>query len=285
MRVMVIVKASPSSESGKLPSEDQLAEMGRFNEELAKAGVMRSGDGLKPSSEGIRVHFSGPDRIVTDGPFTETKELIAGYWVWEVENMQEAVAWVRKCPNPMIEDSDIEIRPFYEMSDFADSDSSGEIAEQESRLRCNVAAKDALLQPYLFFGGRCEEALEFYQSNLGAEIVMQMRWQDSPEPMPEGTLPEGYAEKIMHATFQVGQQTLFASDGCGEPAHFDGFRLSLSVPTEEDAERVFDALSKDGKVDMPLTQTFWATKYGMATDPFGVGWMVMVPGDQQLPTQ
>ncbi|MFG0288148.1 MAG: YciI family protein [Rhodopirellula sp. JB044] len=282
---MVIVKASPSSESGKLPSEDQLAEMGRFNEELVKAGVMRSGDGLKPSSEGIRVHFSGSDRIITDGPFAETKELIAGYWVWEVENMQEAVEWVRKCPNPMIEDSDIEIRPFYEMSDFAESDSAGEIAAQESRLRSSVAAQDALLQPYLFFGGRCEEALEFYQSNLGAEIVMQMRWQDSPEPMPEETLPDGYAKKVMHATFRVGQQTLFASDGCGEPAQFNGFRLSLSVPTEEDAERVFDVLSKDGEVDMPLTQTFWATKFGMVTDPFGVGWMVMVPGDQQLTTQ
>jgi hypothetical protein len=119
MRVMVIVKASKESESGAMPDAELLAEMGRFNEQLIKAGVMVSGDGLKASSLGKRVHFSGTKRTVTDGPFAETKELIAGYWVWTVESMDEAVEWVKRCPNPHPSESDIEIRPFFEPEDFA----------------------------------------------------------------------------------------------------------------------------------------------------------------------
>ena len=119
MRVMVIVKASKESESGAMPDATILAQMGKFNEELTKAGVMVTGDGLKASSLGKRVHFSGTKRTVVDGPFAETKELIAGYWVWKVRSMDEAVEWVKRCPNPHHEDSDIEIRPFFEPEDFA----------------------------------------------------------------------------------------------------------------------------------------------------------------------
>jgi hypothetical protein len=121
MRVMVLVKATEDSEKGLLKSEweKQMFEaMGKFNEELARAGIMRSGDGLKPSSQGKRVAFDGPRRAVTDGPFTETKELVAGFWLWEVRDMDEAVAWVKRCPNPMPGPSEIEIRPLYEASDF-----------------------------------------------------------------------------------------------------------------------------------------------------------------------
>jgi hypothetical protein len=116
---MVIVKASKESESGAMPDAKLLAEMGAFNEQLIKAGIMQSGDGLKATKFGKRVHFAGATRTVTDGPFTETKELIAGYWVWKVQSMDEAVEWVRRCPNPHHEDSDIEIRPFFEAEDFA----------------------------------------------------------------------------------------------------------------------------------------------------------------------
>ncbi|WP_144186267.1 YciI family protein [Elioraea rosea] len=120
MRVMVLVKATEDSEAGILPTTEALAEMGRFNEELMKAGVMLTGDGLKPSSQGRRVAFDGPRRTVIDGPFAETRELVAGYWVWEVKDMDEAVAWVKRCPNPMPGPSEIEIRPFYEAADFGD---------------------------------------------------------------------------------------------------------------------------------------------------------------------
>ncbi|MET3353830.1 YciI family protein [Xanthobacter autotrophicus] len=121
MRVMVIVKATADSEAGLMPSSELLEAMGKFNEELANAGIMLSGDGLKPSSNGKRVAFDGPGRIVMDGPFAETKELIAGYWLWEVKDMEEAVAWVKRCPNPMPGPSEIEIRPLYEMADFGEA--------------------------------------------------------------------------------------------------------------------------------------------------------------------
>ncbi len=121
MRFMVMVKATRNSEAGVLPGKQLLEDMGKFNEELIKAGVMQSGDGLKPSKNGVRVHFSGDKRVVVDGPFAETKELVAGFWMWNCSSIEEAIAWVKKCPNPMPgEDSDIEIRPVYEMEDFAD---------------------------------------------------------------------------------------------------------------------------------------------------------------------
>jgi hypothetical protein len=118
MKVMVLVKASKSSEAGVLPSQKLLADMGKFNEELVKAGILLAGDGLKPTSQGKRVHFSGANRRVIDGPFAETKELVAGFWIWQVRSMEEAIEWVKRCPNPMPEDSEIEIRPTYEPEDF-----------------------------------------------------------------------------------------------------------------------------------------------------------------------
>ena len=119
MRVMVLVKATEDSEKGTLPSAKDLEEMGRFNDELTKAGIMRAGDGLKPSSQGKRVAFDGPGRKVINGPFAATRELVAGFWLWEVKDMDEALAWVKRCPNPMPGPSEIEIRPLYEMADLA----------------------------------------------------------------------------------------------------------------------------------------------------------------------
>ena len=121
MRVMVFVKATEDSERGVMPSAEMLEAMGKFNEELAEAGIMVDGDGLKPSSQGKRIAFDGPSRLVIDGPFAETKELVAGYWLWNVRDMDEAVAWARRCPNPMPGPSELEIRPLYEMEDFAES--------------------------------------------------------------------------------------------------------------------------------------------------------------------
>ena len=121
MRFMILVKATRDSEAGVLPSEQMLAEMGRFNEELVQAGVMLAGEGLHPSAKGARVRFSGKDRTVTDGPFAETKELVAGFWLWQCASLQEAIGWVKRCPNPMPGESEIEIRPIYELSDFSEA--------------------------------------------------------------------------------------------------------------------------------------------------------------------
>jgi len=120
MKVMVFVKASKGSEAGEMPTEQLLTEMMAYNEQLVQAGIMLGGDGLQPTSKAVRVHFSGKNRTVIDGPFAETKELVAGYWLWQVQSMQEAIDWVKRCPNPMLEDSDIEIRPLFEIEDFGD---------------------------------------------------------------------------------------------------------------------------------------------------------------------
>jgi hypothetical protein len=140
MKVMVIVKASKASEAGEMPSTELLAEMGKFNEELAKAGIMLAGEGLHPTSRGARVAFSGKNRTVTDGPFTETKELIAGFWLWEVGSLQEAIEWVKRCPNPHEEDCEIEIRQVFEADDFGEA-FTPELREQEERLREQVARR------------------------------------------------------------------------------------------------------------------------------------------------
>lgn len=279
MKVMVIVKATASSEAGELPSRELLEAMGSFNEALVKAGIMTSGDGLKPSSEGFRVRFNGADRSVTKGPFVETNELIAGYWIWQVESMEEALEWVKKCPNPMLEVSDIEVRPFYDMDDFAEVDTSGEVGERETALRNTIAMQQSTIQSYLFFSGRCEEALNFYQQHLNATVEMLMRFSESPEPVPEGMLAEGFDNKIMHAEFSVGPNRILASDGCGDSSPMAGFSLALTVQEKADAIRIFEALAQGGKVDMPLAETFWSPLFGSLTDQFGVGWMIMLPGE------
>jgi len=140
MRVMVIVKATKDSEAGALPSKELLTAMGKYNEELVKAGIMLAGDGLKPSSKGKRVRFSGDKRSVIDGPFAETKELIAGYWIWQVRSMEEAVEWLKRCPNPHCEDSEVEIRPVFEAADFGEN-FTPELREQELRLAEQIAGK------------------------------------------------------------------------------------------------------------------------------------------------
>jgi hypothetical protein len=137
---MIIVKASKDSEAGVMPDEKLLAEMGKFNEELAKAGVMLAGDGLHPSSKGARVRFSGAKRTLIDGPFAETKELIAGYWIWQVKSKEEAIEWVKRWPNPMKGESEIEIRQVFEAEDFG-AEFTPELREQEQRVRAQVAAK------------------------------------------------------------------------------------------------------------------------------------------------
>ena len=134
----------------------------------------------------------------------------------------------------------------------------------------------SIVQPYLFFGGRCEEALEFYRTALGAQVELLMHYNESPEPPPPGMIPPGFEKKVMHTTFRIGGATLMASDGRGEGANFGGFSLALTVPTKAEADRAFTALAAGGKVAMPLAKTFWSPRFGMVTDRFGVGWMVSV---------
>lgn len=140
MRFMVMVKATADSEAGVMPSQEEFAAMGAFNEQLVRAGVLEAGEGLHPTSRGVRVAFSGSDRRVIDGPFTETRELVAGFWIWKCASLEEATDWVKKCPNPMRSDSEIEIRQIYSAEDFGDA-ISPELREQEERLRREAQSK------------------------------------------------------------------------------------------------------------------------------------------------
>jgi PhnB protein len=135
------------------------------------------------------------------------------------------------------------------------------------------------ITPYLFFSGRCHEALKFYEHALGAKIEFVMRFNESPEPTPPGMLQAGFEEKIMHASFHVGDVRMMASDGCDDKSKSDGFQLALGVATEAEAHKAFNALADGGRIEMPLCKTFWSPCYGMVTDKFDVRWMVMVPGE------
>ena len=142
--------------------------------------------------------------------------------------------------------------------------------------------QNRIIEPYLFFNGRCEEAVEFYRNALSAEVQMLMRYKESPEPPKPGMVPPGFENKIMHASFRVGETLVMASDGCStEKQNFQGFTLSLSVPNETEADRVFNALANGGQVRMPLSKTFWSPRFGMVADKFGVGWMVTVRPPEQ----
>lgn len=141
----------------------------------------------------------------------------------------------------------------------------------------------AIVEPYLFFNGNCEEAVKFYEKAIGAQVQFMMRFKETPDAPPPGTVPPGYEEKIMHTSFRIGESVIMASDGCStEKSNFQGFSLSIAVPTESEADRVFEALSQGGQVRMPLTKTFWSPRFGMLEDRFGIGWMVnVVPPEQQ----
>jgi len=139
-----------------------------------------------------------------------------------------------------------------------------------------------VIEPYLFFNGRCEQALEFYRKALGAEVLFTMRYKDSLEPPLPGMVPPGFENKIMHTSFRIGQTRVMASDGCSpDKASFQGFQLSLSVPSEAEADRAFAALADGGQVRMPLAKTFWSPRFGMVADRFGIGWMVSVESAEQ----
>ena len=135
---------------------------------------------------------------------------------------------------------------------------------------------NTVIQPYIFFGGRCEEAIDFYRTALGAEVCMIMRFKESPEPPPPGAVPSEWQEKIMHSSFKIGECTIMASDGCEPGTGFRGFSLSLSLPDEAAVKHAFNALAEGGEIGMPLKKTFWSPCFGMVTDRFGIGWMVTV---------
>ncbi len=269
MRFMVIVKANADSEAGVMPSEQLLTEMTKFNEELADAGVLLAGEGLHPSSKGVRVRFSGDEPAVIDGPFAETKELIAGYWLLQLDSLEETIDWVKRVPNPDNEESEIEIRQVFEAEDFGE-EFTPEARATEERLRARVALEE--VNTYLLFDGNCKEAFEFYAGVLGGEIEAMIPHRGTEA---EGHVPDHWHDKIMHAKLKLSGGRLMASDA--PPGHFEkpqGFSVNLAIATPDEAERIFAALAEGGTETMPIDKTFWARRFGMLVDRFGIPWMI-----------
>ena len=276
MRFMVLIKADKNTEAGVMPSEKLLAEMGRFNEALVKAGVMLGGEGLHPSAKGARVHFRGKQRSVVDGPFAETKELIAGYWLWQVKSREEAIEWVKRCPNPLEGESEIEIRQVFEAEDFG-TEFTPELRAQEDRLRAQIAAQaDAAptgqvtpvppargATPYLVVKG-ASDAIAFYRQVFGAELIFRL---DDP------------AGAVMHAELHVGPARFMLTEerpqfGSRSPLTIGG-SASTAVIYVPDADAVLAAALKAGATaTMPLENQFWGDRAGGITDPFGHEWMI-----------
>ena len=236
-------------------------------------------------------------RVVADGPFAESKEAIGGYFLLNV------ATWTRRWPSPgnvrvcrmaprlksgrCMEQCPLSseaARIATRGGDGLNSQlvfpphSAGGPARNLPTIKIMSTTKNKLqVGPYLFFDGRCEEAIEFYRKALGAEVDMLMRFKDSPEPPQPGMHPPGSENKVMHANLRIGETQIMASDGrCGGKPHFDGFALSITVPTEAEADRRFTALADGGKVQMPLARTFFSPRFGMVTDRFGVLWMIIV---------
>lgn len=227
--------------------------------ELAAQGKFLDASPLHSVTAATSVRVREGKRLVTDGPFAETSEQLGGYYLLDVDNLDEAIAIAGRLPPA--KKGTVEIRPIFEHPSSLTKGS-------------NLSLK--ALQPYLFFGGRCEEAIEFYKTALGAKLEMLMYHRDSPTPHPPGMLAPGFENKVMHATVHIGELTILASDGCDEGKGFEGFRLALTYGDEPAAQKAFAGLSEGGKVEMPLTATFWSPCFGMVSDKFGVSWMVMV---------
>ena len=280
MRFMVLIKADKKTEAGQMPDEQLLTEMGQFNEALVKAGVMLSGEGLQPSSKGVRLHFSDGQHRVVDGPFAETKELIAGFWIWQVKSREEAIDWAKRCPNPMKEDFEIELRQVFEAEDFGPA-FTPELRAQEDRLRAELAmpkvepvpeSRGAI--PYLVIRGAAD-AIGFYQQVLGASVVFRL---DAPDGKP------------MHAELSVGPARFMLTEERPEyqalsPLSVGGTGSSVVAYVPDVDAAMARALAAGATLGMPVADQFWGDRSGSITDPFGHQWMISTHIEDPTPEQ
>jgi uncharacterized glyoxalase superfamily protein PhnB len=278
-----MIKADKNSEAGVMPDTKLLEQMGRFNEELVKAGVMQAGEGLQPSSKGARVRFQGKERSVIDGPFAETKELVAGFWIWKVKSLDEAIAWVKRCPNPMPGDSEIEIRQIFEAEDFG-AEFTPELRAQEESLRSQIDAQQARPvnpvppatggTPYLVIKGAAD-AIAWYQKTFGAEIVMRM---DAPDGNP------------MHAELKVGTAQFMLTEeqpqhGALSPKTLGGSPCSALLYVPDVDAVVAKAVAAGSTITMPVADQFWGDRSGHFIDPFGHQWFISTHKEDLTPAQ
>lgn len=278
MKFMIIRKADAQTEASVMPGQQLLMDMGRYNESMVNAGVFVDGMGLKPSDCGFRVDFNNGKPMVIDGPFAETKELVAGFTLIEVASREEAVEWVKRWP---ASDADgnarLEIRQVFEMEDFEQGDGLAVHQALSERL----AKQPRSIGPYLNFNGQCAQAFHYYADVLGGAVEFMMTFGDSPA---SNDVAEHWQEKIMHAHLSLGDQYLM---GCDAPEGWyqkpQGFSVQLQVDSAEKAERIFSALAKGGTVHMPMEETFWAKRFGALVDQFDIPWMINYQGDVEVP--
>ncbi|MCU7554564.1 YciI family protein [Alteromonas sp. ASW11-19] len=278
MKIMVMVRSTAASEAGTPPTAKIVSDMNVFNEKLREAGVLQHAEGLRPSEQGVRVAIDGGDRRVVHGPFQPADALIAGYWVWEVTDMDEALDWINQSPVPMDEPCIVELRLCETTEDFAGIEDAENTQKNEGEHAYSRAMRNATSNPYLFYDGCCEAAFDYYEQHLGAVRGELNRFADSPESFPEGMLPDNYDQKIMHAECTVGDTTIYACDGGGKDGPISGMSLAVTVADMDIATRAFNALAHDGNILMPLQPAFWSPLFGQVKDAFGVTWMIMVAG-------
>lgn len=273
MKVMILIKADEKYETGTLPDTSLLAQMVKFNEELAKAGILLEGEGLHPSSKGKRIIFDNGKTTVLEGPFSGINQLIAGYWLWKVKSMNEAVEWVKRIPNPAGGYSEVEIRPIFEEKDFGET-FTPELKEQEEKIRDRIHLKT---NPYLNFNGNAEEAFNFYKSVFGGEFTDINRYKDMPSSMEQ--VPENEKEKIMHIALPIGSDTVLMGSDITENMNQsltmgNNVYIMLQPENKDNAEKLYRRLSEGGKIEMPLEKVFWGSYFASFSDRFGVQWLI-----------
>lgn len=277
MKFLIIRRADADTEAGVMPEDSLLMAMGKYNQEMVNAGVFLDGTGLQPSDKGARIEFAGGVPTVTDGPFAETKELIAGFSVIEVASKEEALSWATKWP---AQDAGgaarLELRQLFEMEDFE----QGEGIAVHEKVADQLARRPVSMSTYLSFNGDCAQAMHLYADVLGGHVDVMMTFDQSPA---KEHVPAEWQEKIMHSQLSVGKWTLMGTDA--PPDMYNkpqGLNVQMDVDSIENAERIFARLAEKGTVVMPMEQTFWAERFGALVDRFGIPWMINFEGDVNL---
>lgn len=269
MRFIIQRMADPATEAGELPTDELLTAMAEYNRALADAGVFVDGMGLKPSSAGARVHFADGVPVVTDGPFAETRELVAGFTVIETDSREEALAWARRWPAL---DGDgqvkLELRQVYELEDFQ----SGPGVDAHAALGERLRRQPTEISPRLAFSGDCREAFECYADALGGHIEAMVTHGETPAA---DNVPRDWQDRIIYARLRVGRWILQGGDISAECYQRPrGFSVQIDMDDPARAEDAFGRLADGGEITMPIAETFWARRFGMLVDRFGIPWII-----------
>lgn len=272
MRYMLIRKADAGTERGEMPANEVLSAMADYNQQMLEAGVFVSGNGLRPSAEGHRLHIQANDVQIEKGPFDQTDTLLAGYTIIDVQSPQDAIDWASQWPKEDAE-AQIELRRFYELSDFQPGSGLDKHLKMDDQMRRQPAS----MASYLIFAGDCREAMTFYADLLGGDIEFMQTFSDSPL---NEEVPAEWRSKVLHARLNIAGRILMGSDAM--PHQYEaqqGMSVQIGYPSVIRAKTVFDTLAESGEIQMPFTKTFWSDGFGMVKDRFGTPWIINAEGE------